>query len=217
MTDKASEVVPVVGLSPNHPGWTERSPERTVEATHRPTFCERCGAALTEAEHEVERTGQPVTVDRHPTGSDPRFHRVTLTPGPRYRTARAERTITALLVDLAAWSRRELAEARSQVARCAEHGTARTIHDHVHELARFSEHDRLWSNVEAMTTRTTNPSTWREATVRVASGVLHEALGNGADDVWSGRTNDLRRVSFDARLEWVNKVVRITGVEVLTG
>lgn len=43
----------------------------------------------------------------------------------------------------------------------------------------------------------------------VVDSTLDEVLANGADDKWSGRANDIQRIRFDARRQWVQRQRRV--------
>ncbi len=96
--------------------------------------------------------------------------------------------------------------ARAQLAEAATAGhRSDDLHDRVQAIARAEvvrDLERHAANVAGGHTLAPAGSPV-EALQLVARGALRQLVQQGADDTWSGRANDLRRVRHDALRRWV--------------
>lgn len=102
--------------------------------------------------------------------------------------------------------------ARTYLATAATEGKApETLVNAVHDLARAEAVERfeLDACYRLVWMQKDNPeATQEDARKSVAETAAEQLLDVGADDTWSGRNNDLRRVVFDAKRDWVRRTVR---------
>lgn len=70
----------------------------------------------------------------------------------------------------------------------------------VHRAAEDEVHRTQWQHVKNLTEAGTTPT---EALAVVVQTTTRQIIVTGADDTWSGRGNDYKRVRFDALRQWV--------------
>lgn len=101
--------------------------------------------------------------------------------------------------DSAARAKRDAWAALEAIVGCRE---AHKLTDATHGVLAAEAELAIEASVAVATESGLEPDVARRV---VADGTLNALLSSGADDTWSGRGNDARRVVFDARREWVRR------------
>lgn len=81
------------------------------------------------------------------------------------------------------------------------------LHDTVQAIAKAEAIFALEYQVAMHQYRDVEDLTEDESRVKIAEYTRDSLLMSGADDTWSGRSNDLKRAVFDAKRKWVTEVL----------
>lgn len=111
----------------------------------------------------------------------------------------------------AASAPKAVASLRSEIASGAASLSSERLDSLVNDLARMEAIATLWQRAESVAERDEVESL-QDAVRLMRPGVLRSVVIKGADDSWSGRSNDLRRCAFEGTLAWLDSTDEMDGL-----